>query len=229
MTEKGRKWPESLMNLDHIRTFLEIADCGNFNRAAENLNVTQSTASGRIKAIEERFGASLFHRSHAGAELTPEGRRFQRYALSLQRLWQQAHQAVTLPPGYRDIFSLAGQVSLWDRLILPWVPWMREKAPDIALRVEADYSTSQMRQLSDGLIDLGVMYTSRQVPGLVTEKLLEEKLVLVATEPRTMLSGWVEDYVYVDWGDNMRRLHAEHFQEMGTPAVSVGLGPLGLE
>ncbi|MEM7293028.1 MAG: LysR family transcriptional regulator, partial [Pseudomonadota bacterium] len=35
------------MKIEHIHTFLEIAACGNFNRAAENLNVTQSTISAR--------------------------------------------------------------------------------------------------------------------------------------------------------------------------------------
>ena len=43
------------VKIDHIRTFLEISDCGNFNRAAENLHVTQSTVSARVKAMEERF------------------------------------------------------------------------------------------------------------------------------------------------------------------------------
>jgi DNA-binding transcriptional LysR family regulator len=58
------------MKIDHIRTFLEISNCGNFNRAAENLNVTQSTVSARIKAMEDRFGRVLFKRGHSGVELT---------------------------------------------------------------------------------------------------------------------------------------------------------------
>ena len=140
------------MNLDHIRTFLEVAACGNFNQAAQTLNVSQSTASARIKALEDRFGHPLFLRSHAGAELTAEGRRFHQYAINIHQFWQQAHHAVTLPEGYRAVFKIGAQVSLWDRLILHWIPWMRERAPDIALRAEADYSPSQMNQLTDGLL-----------------------------------------------------------------------------
>ena len=55
------------MNLEHIRTFLEVAATGNFNRAADNLNVTQSTVSARIKALEDELGLALFARSHKGA------------------------------------------------------------------------------------------------------------------------------------------------------------------
>ena len=55
------------MKIDYIRTFLEIFDCGNFNRAAENLHVTQSTVSARVKAMEDRFGRVLFKRGHSGS------------------------------------------------------------------------------------------------------------------------------------------------------------------
>jgi DNA-binding transcriptional LysR family regulator len=217
------------VKFDHVVTFLEIASCGNFNRAADNLNVSQSTVSARVKTMEEQFGRALFTRSHSGVELTSAGRHFRRYAIGIQRLWQQANQEVTLPRGYRTILALGAQVSLWDRLILKWMPRMRDKAPDIALRVEADYSISLMRQLSDGLLDIGVMYTPRQTPGLVIDDLFEETLMSVSTRERAVSKGWVEDYVFVDWGDVFRVRHGDAFPNMETPAVSVGLGALGLQ
>ena len=217
------------MKLDHIRTFLEISDCGNFNRAAENLHVTQSTVSARVKAMEERFGRVLFKRGHSGVELTSAGQHFREYALNIQRLWQQAQQRISLPENYSHGIGLGLQVSLWDSLIHKWIPWMRHNARDIAIHVEADYSPSLMRQLSDGLLDIGVMYNPRQTPGLVIEDLLEETLVLVATDARELADGWIEDYVFVDWGADFRRRHGEAFPNMDTPAISVGLGSMGLE
>ena len=217
------------MNLDHIQTFLEIAACGSFNRAAQSLNVTQSTVSARIKALEEHLGRPLFTRAHSGIEMTEAGRQFRGYAANMQRLWQQGRQAVTLPQGFRAVLGLGAQVSLWERLILRWIPWMRGHAPDVALRVEADYSPSQMRQLADGVLDIGVMYHPRHTAGLVIEQLLEETLVLVATEERAVSQGWVEDYVFVDWGDVFRTTHGDSFPDMETAAVSVGLGAMGLQ
>ena len=217
------------MKIDHIRTFLEISDCGNFNRAAENLHVTQSTVSARVKAMEERFGRVLFKRGHSGVELTSAGQHFREYALNIQRLWQQAQQHISLPENYSHSIGLGLQVSLWDSLIHKWIPWMRHNARDIAIHVEADYSPSLMRQLSDGLLDIGVMYNPRQTPGLVIEDLLEETLVLVATDARELADGWIEDYVFVDWGADFRRRHGEAFPNMDTPAISVGLGSMGLE
>ncbi len=217
------------MKIDHIRTFLEISNCGNFNRAAENLHVTQSTISARVKALEDRFGRILFTRGHSGVELTSAGQHFREYALNIQRLWQQAQQRVSLPENFSHGIGLGLQVSLWESLILKWIPWMRHNANTVAIHVEADYSPSLMRQLSDGLLDIGVMYNPRQTPGLIIEDLLDETLLLVATDEREMVDGWVEDYVFVDWGEDFRRQHSEAFRDMDTPAISVGLGPLGLE
>lgn len=217
------------MKIEHIRTFLEVASCGNFNRAAENLNVTQSTVSARVKAMEDQFGRRLFMRSHAGVELTFAGHRFRRYALGIERLWRQSYQEVTLPEGYRTVLAIGTQVSLSERLVLPWMARMRAEMPSCALRVEADYSTSLMRQLSDGLLDIGVMYQPRHSPGLVVEDLFEETLVMASRTPREVSPGWVEDYVFVDWGDTFRVQHGEAFPDLETPAVSVGLGALGLQ
>ena len=217
------------MKIENIRTFLEISECGNFNRAAENLNVTQSTVSARVKSMEDSFGRKLFKRIHAGVELTTAGHHFRRYALNIQRLWQQAHQRINLPDNFAHETGLGSQVSLWDSLILKWIPWMRTNASDVALHVEADYSQSLMRQLADGLLDIGVMYQPRQMPGLIIEDLFEETLILVATDQRALSQEWVEDYVFVDWGDVFRVKHAEAYPEAGTPAVTVGLGALGLE
>jgi DNA-binding transcriptional LysR family regulator len=41
--------------------------------------------------------------------------------------------------------------------------------------------------------------------------------------------AWVKDYVFVDWGGLFRARHSEAFPDLETPAISVGLGALGLE
>ncbi|MDZ7828139.1 MAG: aldehyde dehydrogenase family protein [Halofilum sp. (in: g-proteobacteria)] len=44
-----------LVNIDHMRTFLEVAATGDFQLASDRLNVTQSTVSTRIKVLEQRL------------------------------------------------------------------------------------------------------------------------------------------------------------------------------
>lgn len=216
------------MNIDLARTFLEIVETGNFNKAAERLNVTQSTVSMRIKALEDELGRSLFTRSKTGTELTAAGAQFRRYATTLVRVWEQARQEIALPPGFRTVLNVGGQFSLWDRLLVQWIPWMRTALPEVALRAEVGLSDGLMRQLAEGILDIGVMYSPQSRPGLHMEKLLEERLVMVSTRRRAV-EDWDEDYVFVDWGPEFRQNHGQAFPDLKTPAVSVGLGALGLQ
>lgn len=217
-----------LMNIELARTFLEIVETRNFNKAAERLSVTQSTISMRVRALEEELGRPLFVRGKTGAELTAAGHQFRRYASNLVRIWQQAQQELALPPGYRTVLNVGGQFSLWDRLLLKWIPWMRDACTDVAIRAEVGLSDGLMRQLSEGLLDVGVMYSPQSRPGLLIEKLLEEKLVLVSTRSPAG-DDWVRDYLFVDWGPEFRAAHGQAFPDMQTPAVAVGLGALGLQ
>jgi DNA-binding MarR family transcriptional regulator len=41
-----------MMELELLRSFVAVADCGGFHRAAEQLNLTQSTVSQQIKRLE---------------------------------------------------------------------------------------------------------------------------------------------------------------------------------
>lgn len=216
------------MNIEHLRTFLEVAETGNFNRASARLNVTQSTVSARIRTLEEQLDRTLFVRAHHGAELTAAGRQFQPYALTAVRAWQQARQRIALPEGLHAALGLGIQVNLWERLIPNWMRWMRDHATDVALQIEADYSESLNRQLTDGLLDIGVLYLPRTMSGFVIETLLDERLILVSTEPRAARAGWEEGYVFVHWGDDFRAAHSQAYPEMMTPAISVGLGAIGL-
>ena len=52
---------------------------------------------------------------------------------------------------------------------------------------------------------------------------------MAARDSRDVSTSWIEDYVFVDWGDMFRAQHSEAFPDLETPAVSVGLGALGLQ
>lgn len=51
--------------------------------------------------------------------------------------------------------------------------------------------------------------------------------MLVSGSPR--VKPWAENYVFVDWGEEFRSAHARAFPDMPPPALSVGLGALGLQ
>ena len=99
------------MNSKQIDCILMLAQTLNFNRAAENLYITQPTLTYHIKTAEEEIGFPIFHRSGKGAALTPAG---QQFCLVLGNLRTEQQPPVSLQPdrrpahAFRHLFPASG-------------------------------------------------------------------------------------------------------------------------
>lgn len=215
------------MDTEQARTFLHVVAAGNFLGAAHKLHVTQSTVSARIQALESQLGVRLFSRGKHGAQLTAAGQRFLRHAQALVRTVEIAHQDVGLPEGYSAGLTLSGRIALWEGFLPRWVAWMREAAPTISLRLEIGFEADIMQGLVRNNIDIGVMYTPESRPALAVERLFDETLVLVATDPQR---PWPDPgYVHVDWGPEFFHQFSVHFPDHPPPALYANIGWLGIQ
>ncbi|MDE2563963.1 MAG: LysR family transcriptional regulator [Sphingomonadales bacterium] len=216
------------MDIGIARTFLEVVKTGSFVRAAENLNVTQTAVSARIRVLEEQLDRPMFIRNKAGARLTPAGEQFQRFATTLVQVWARAQHAVALPPGRETVVTIGAELSLWSPLLRHWLLWMRRECPEIAIATRIDTSDRLMEQVQDGSLDVAVIYAAPRRPGLIAELLFEEKLVLVRTTP-TSVPLAPEDHIQVDWGEEFAASYQAAFPERSNAVVSIGYGPLALD
>ena len=62
-----------MLEFELLRAFVAVADCGGFHRAAERLNLTQSTVSQQIKRLELVTERPLFRRTTRSVALTDDG------------------------------------------------------------------------------------------------------------------------------------------------------------
>jgi len=214
------------MDIDLARTFVEVVSARSLVRAADRLHVTQAAVSMRIRSLEQQLGRKLLVRNRSGVTLTPEGRRFERYASTLVRVWEQARHEVVMPPAYEAILRVGAQAGLWNRMLYRWLPWMRAAAPDVAIVAELGQPMVLMRYLAEGALDIAVAFMTEDRAGVVAEKLLEQELVLTSSERRPA-TPYDADYVYVDWGEAFRLQHQQAYPEFSTPSLHVGLGTLG--
>ena len=71
------------MTFQQLRYIVEISKCGSINMAAHRLFLSQSGISASVGELERELGIQIFHRNNRGVEVTPEGKEFCSYALSL--------------------------------------------------------------------------------------------------------------------------------------------------
>lgn len=216
------------MDINVARTFLEIVKTGSFVRAAANLNITQTAVSARIRVLEEQLDRQVFIRNKAGARLTPAGDQFLRFATSLVQVWDRARRSVALAPGQETVVTIGAELSQWNPLMRNWLLWMRRECPEIAISAHIDSADRLMQQVQEGALDIAILYAAPARPGVISELLFEEKLVLVRTTPDDHPLQ-PDDHVYVDWGEDFATSYHAAFPDAGNAVVSISYGPLALD
>ncbi|MFF0626466.1 LysR family transcriptional regulator [Streptomyces sp. NPDC004296] len=89
------------MDLNTVRTFVAVAETGQFQKAAIDLSLTQQAVSKRIGVLEDGLGVRLFTRTPRGAVLTIDGQAFLPHARALLQAEERAVGSVR--PGSRAL------------------------------------------------------------------------------------------------------------------------------
>ena len=200
---------------------MTIIETRNLNHAADRLNVTQSTVSARLNALEAELGQSLFHRKKSGAELTSAGFKLERYARLMTDLWRQAKQETSLPNEVEYVCNFGCQPDLWSDLGKHLFQHVRQLAPNAALSIWQGQHDKLKQWLATGLIDAAISYNPVTQGNHLPEVLHQERLLLVSTSKRPLMR-WDPNYVYVDYGEEFRRKHAAAYADGDTPMTVFG-------
>jgi DNA-binding transcriptional LysR family regulator len=75
----------SVLDIEHLRSFLAIAETGSFTQAAERVNKTQSAVSIHIKRLEEQLDVRLFVKNGRGVRISSDGDRLIAHARRVLR------------------------------------------------------------------------------------------------------------------------------------------------
>lgn len=207
------------MNLSHVQTFLVVMETGNLNKAAAKLNVTQSTVTARINALEDLLGQKLLRRIKSGAELTGTGSKFVKHARILVQVWNQARHDISLPRGFDDVCNFGCTESLWAGTGELWLNTMRAHRPSVAVNVESGSEADMRPWIASSMVDIAISSEPLPAAGFSVLPLFDDVLVEVATVERDLMR-WDPMYVYVDHGEEFRRWHAETFPVDDTAAVT---------
>ncbi len=216
------------MDIALARTFLMIAETGSFIEAARRMNVTQSTVSSRVRNLESLLGRQLFERSKVGAQITPAGEQFQKHALAMVRVWQQAQLDVGFSGQHDQHLAVGAEATLWQGLLVSWIANLKAAYPELALTAVTDTGPMLTQRLLDGTLDVAVVYQPLQSPGLLIEHLFEEELVLVSSG-RGDARRRTDDYILVDWGPDFREDHAMAFPKRAGARLTLDIGPMAVD
>jgi len=178
-----------VVTIDEIETFVSIARRGGFARAAESLHRSQPAISRRVEMLERQLGTPLFERVRGGVILTEAGRTLLPYAeAALAGLKDGAEAVRGLARGERGAVSVALVGTLASTRFAGMLRQFGQRHPSVKLELRTANSDEVSDLVRRGEATLGLRYFTDTDPGLVSEQVTEEALVL-ACSPDHRLAG----------------------------------------
>ena len=168
------------MQIILIETFLDLMETRNFNRTAERLNITQSTVTHRINALEAMFARKLFARNKGGTQPTAAGLRLYTHARAILRAIDDARadllesqRAVTGEVAVGLAYSAVKAIGM------PLARRVLQDYPGLRLSLTESLSGTTLLHLQSVDVDMALVYNPPATPILDRTPLLEERMVLI--------------------------------------------------
>jgi DNA-binding transcriptional LysR family regulator len=168
--------PIPLLDNDVLRTFVAIAETGNFSTAAEAVFRTPSAVSMQIKKLEEQLGATLFMRDARSVTLTQHGELLLTYARNILALSNEAVSRFIMPE-LSGVVRLGAPEDIGERLLPSILKSFAESYPGIMVDVTIDMSIGLKKRMEEQRLDLALVnFATRPFP-TGGEVVYREKLV----------------------------------------------------
>jgi DNA-binding transcriptional LysR family regulator len=191
------------LDSDLLRTFVAVADTGNFTKAAERAGRTQSAVSMQMKKLEAMVGAALFDRGSRGVTLTRRGNELIGNARRIVSLLDETAALITAPPLDGPV-RIGIPAEYGQSILSRALGAFAKRHSQVEVTVRYAHSGSQLRALAAGELDLAVVFEWQgHADG---EVLMHDPTVWVTSDMHSMheqrpvpialynRDGWCQDY-----------------------------------
>jgi LysR family tcuABC transcriptional regulator len=166
------------MELRQLRYFVRVVELGSMGRAAQDLGVHTSALSQQISRLEGELSTRLLQRSTTGVVPTDAGLAFfQQAQLALRHADDAARAARQARLAGHVSVGLAPSTSAV--LAMPLMQAMRDRYPDVRLRLVESLSGNLAALLNSRQLDLAVLFETESARRWSVLPLLEERLFLI--------------------------------------------------
>src|SRR5260370_2185147 len=134
------------LDIDCLRSFLEVAEAMRISRAAERVGRSQSTVSQQIAKLETQIGKSLLARRKGRVlELTSEGGKLVQYARRILQLNDEAYASMS-DDVLTGFVRLGVPLDFFGRDFTTWLARFNDKHPMVRLEVQASQSENMPKR-----------------------------------------------------------------------------------
>lgn len=169
------------MDFDQLVTFAEVAELGNFSRAAEKVLRSQPAVSAQIRQLEEEYGAKLFDRTKKAVTLTPAGELFLQYVKRMIALREESLRAIADSSSETaGILSIGANETTFLYVLPELLARYHAMYPLVRISVYRNFSHKVLQKVEDDVVELGVITMPVRATSLSAVSIFRDPLVWIA-------------------------------------------------
>ncbi|WP_283152799.1 LysR family transcriptional regulator [Guptibacillus hwajinpoensis] len=169
------------MDLNYFYTFNEVVRSGSYTQTAEELGYAQSSVTTQIKKLEDYYHVKLFERVGRKMRLTPSGEQLYDYVKEIIKLADEAEAHLRTDENLKGTIRIGTGETLAAYYITPYIKALKEKHPELRIRLESGQCQNLIGGTVDGTYDITILLDQLQHhPDLTTIPIRQEEMVMIA-------------------------------------------------
>lgn len=162
-----------------MEMFVRVVECGSFASAADVSDVSATMVAKQIRAIEQRLGARLLHRTTRRQQLTEVGQLYyERCRRVLAEFSLAEHSAMELQSTAKGLVHMVAPVSFGCQILVPALSLYMAQNPEVNVMLTLD---NQTPNLSSGNAELAIHIGEIQQKDIVARPLHAYRRILAAS------------------------------------------------
>ncbi len=248
------EWPEFrsvgvfLLNIESLKMFCLVVDEGTISQAARLSYVSQPAVTRQIHQLESFYGTLLFDRKDGKMKVTETGIMLYPFAKTIIHDFNRSKEVIKQATGeYNSTLHVGASFTIGEYLLPSLLGSFKKQQHDIKVSLTIKNTPGVIEDLSNDVIDLGLVEGIFENENFIIEKFADDELILVCSPDHV----WSEQIQIEElanermiWREsssgtrliveNMLRNHAilekiESYMELGSTqaiksAVEAGLG-----
>lgn len=171
-----------------LKVFYTVAQTLNFNRAAEQLNISQPAVTRHIKELEQLYNTTLFDRSKKHIVLTRSGELLLQHAHLIFEQYQKLEFDLNLLQNKTDGTLHIGASTTIAQYVIPrYLARFHQRFPDIKIELTNGNSLLIEQLLEDKKIELGLVEGAVHNIDLKYSSFLKDEIVLVTRSKNNLI------------------------------------------
>ncbi|MEH7342513.1 LysR family transcriptional regulator [Bacillus sp. JJ1532] len=213
------------MKKEYIEAFLEIVKTLNITKASENLHLTQSALSNRLKLMEDELGTQLIirFRGNRFIELTKQGEEFIEIAERWMLLFNETKK---LKHNHVASLIIGSVDSFHNTVLYPIYLQISENDTPVALQVRTHQSMELYKFIENREIDVAFVSFERNVKNVVVEPIFKQRMCIAINignkEKKSIGHPSQLDpskEIFMNWGKEFEHWHNKWWGDSFSPQL----------